>query len=440
MSNLPTSLDWRVEGRVFALIVGAFLAALFLPLDAPAFRNAISEGLGLLQWYAREHVILCLLPAFVVAGAVAAFVNQDSVMKHLGPKASKAKALSVASVSGSVLAVCSCTVLPMFGGIYRRGAGLGAAVAFLYSGPAINVLAVMLTANVLGAEIGIARAVGAIGFAFVIGLLMHMLFLREEHERAANAKGFLIMEEETAPVWETVLMFGLMIAFMVFANWSSGGGVSGIAVSIYDVKWGLSAFTGLGLAALLVWQRGWSLLWMGLTAFAVVVAAVLRPEVPELAVTIGILGLMLQALLRPGHGHVWFEQSWDFAKKIMPLLFIGVFAAGFLLGRPGSTGIVPPEWISNVVGGNGLSANLLASVLGGLMYFSTLTEIPIVQGLMGAGMGKGPALALLLAGPAISLPNLLVIRSLMGTRKTVVYALLVMSMATVSGLVYGTFF
>lgn len=440
MKLLPTSLDWRIEGRVFVLIVATFLGALFLPLEAPGFRNAISEGLGLLQWYAREHVILCLLPAFVVAGAVAAFVNQDSIMKHLGPEASKAKALSVASVSGSVLAVCSCTVLPMFGSIYRRGAGLGAAVAFLYSGPAINVLAVVLTANVLGAEIGIARAIGAVGFAFVIGLLMHVLFLREERERAANAKGFLLMDEAAAPVWETIVLFGLMIAFMVFANWSSAGEVSGTAVTVHGVKWILAALTGLGLAALLVWRRGWSLPWMALTGGVVIAAVALWPDIPELAVAVAILGLMIQAILRPGDGHVWFEQSWDFAKKIMPLLFIGVFAAGFLLGRPGASGIVPSEWITLAVGGNGLGANLFASVLGGLMYFSTLTEIPIVQGLMGAGMGKGPALALLLAGPAISLPNLLVIRSLMGTRKTIVYALLVMVMATISGLVYGMYF
>lgn len=440
--NLPQSLNWKTEGKIFALLAAAFVGALIVPVESETFTGAVIEGFALLKWYAHEHVVLCLLPAFVIAGAVGAFVSQDAVMRHLGPDAPKAKALSVASVSGSILAVCSCTVLPMFGGIYRRGAGLGAAVAFLYSGPAINILAVTLTASVLGAEIGIARAVGAVAFAFVIGLLMQTFFLKEERERMAAAKGFILMDDEDAhPLWETVAIFALMITVLVFANWASPEATgAGLAHAVGVYKWELTALGAAGLGTLFVVRRGWSALWMGLTAVAVLVFAVALPDLPEAAFAVGIAGLMAQAVTRPGEGHVLFEQSWDFAKKIMPLLLIGVFAAGLLLGRPGQDGLMPTEWVSMAVGGNGLTANFVASVLGGLMYFSTLTEVPIVQGLMGAGMGKGPALALLLAGPAISLPNLLVIRTLMGTKKTLVYAALVMVMATLSGFMYGTVF
>jgi len=392
-----------------------------------------------LKWYTQEHVVLCLLPAFVIAGAISVFVSQGAVMKLLGPSASKPVALSVASVSGAILAVCSCTVLPLFGGIYRRGAGIGPAIAFLYSGPAINVLAVVLTARVLGAEMGVARAVGAIVFAVVIGALMHTIFLEEERQRAAEAKGFATLDDgPVTPAWQSAALFAILIALLVFAN--LGGAAEGRWALVLAYKWWLTAMMAIALALFLVLIRGWSAIWMFVTAVAVAAPAIGLPEHPELAFAIGLAGLMIQALSRPEDGQEWFEQSWDFAKRILPLLLVGVLTAGFLLGRPGGEGIVPSQWVAAAVGDNGLGSNLAASLLGGLMYFATLTEVPIVQGLLGAGMGKGPALALLLAGPAVSLPNLLAIRALIGTRKTLIYVGLVVLMATITGLIYGNLF
>jgi hypothetical protein len=437
--SLP-SLDWRHEGRVFILLFAAFALAWVLPVEAERFQNALVEGFALLKWYTQEHVVLCLLPAFVIAGAIAVFVNQDAVMRYLGPSASKPVAMSVASVSGTILAVCSCTVLPLFGGIYRRGAGLGPAIAFLYSGPAINVLAVVLTARVLGVEMGVARAVGAIGFAVVIGTLMHVVFQREERARAEHAKGLAAtgVESPTSP-GESVALFALLIAVLVFANWAPAEGeATWTSIGVY--KWWLTAGAAAGLALFLVIRRHWSPVWMSVTAAAVLTLSLMLPSHPEVAFAAGLTGLMAQALFRPQDGQEWLEQSWDFAKQILPLLLLGVMAAGFFLGRPGSEGVIPAGWVAAAVGGNGVLANFAASLLGSLMYFATLTEVPIVQGLLGAGMGKGPALALLLAGPAVSLPNLLAIRALLGTEKTLVYAGLVVVMATISGIIYGNLF
>ncbi|MER2602367.1 MAG: permease [Candidatus Competibacter phosphatis] len=435
ISDHPTELKWL--GGILAV----FLLAFFMPVGVAHFDNAVLEGLALLNWYAREHVMLCLVPAFFIAGAIAVFIRQDAVMKYLGPAAHKVTAYGVASVSGSILAVCSCTVLPLFGGIYRRGAGLGPAIAFLYSGPAINVLAIILTAKILGIELGVARAVGAIFFALVIGLIIHWIYRREEQTRAANQKGFVLGAEEGRPLSDTAAFFALMIAVLVLANWAPASAEdSAIWHTIFAWKWPLTALAGAGLAGLLAWRWRWN--WQPLTATAVVAAVLagLVPQHPELAFSAGLIGLTLTAALQPGDGEEWLSQTWGFAKLIMPLLLGGVLLAGFLLGRPGHEGIIPSEWISAAVGGNSLVANFLSALAGAFMYFATLTEVPIVQGLIGAGMGKGPALALLLAGPALSLPSMLVIRSILGTQKTVVYCSLVVVMATVSGWVFGMFY
>jgi uncharacterized membrane protein YraQ (UPF0718 family) len=429
------------EARWLAGMLGLFLLAFFLPVGTPRFDNAVLEGLALLNWYAREHVVLCLIPAFFIAGAIAVFISQDAVMKYLGPAAHKGAAYGVASVSGSVLAVCSCTVLPLFGGIYRRGAGLGPAVTFLYAGPAINVLAVILTAKVLGMELGIARAVGAVSFALVIGGIMHWIYRREEAARALTQKGSAPGAGQGRPLSETAAFFALQIAVLVFANWAPASAEdSAVWHGLFAWKWPLTALAGLGLAGLLIVRWRWH--WQPLAATAALVAllAVLFPQHPELAFAAGLLGLTLAATAQPGDGEEWLGQSWGFAKLILPLLLAGVLLAGFLLGRPGHEGIIPSEWVSAAVGGNSLGANLLASVVGAFMYFATLTEVPIVQGLIGAGMGKGPALALLLAGPALSLPSMLVIRSILGTQKTLVYCALVVVMATLTGVAFGTFF
>ncbi|RAU18170.1 hypothetical protein DN062_09960 [Nitrincola tibetensis] len=415
-------------------MIAAFLVIYFLPAGTERFDNAVLEAIRLTNWYAREHVILCLLPAFLIAGAMAAYLSQDAVMRYLGPDASKPVAFSVASISGTLLAVCSCTVLPLFGGIYKRGAGLGAAIAFLYSGPAINVMAVVVTAKVLGAEIGIARAVGAIVFALVIGTIMHLIYRKEEALRStSNKRGFTGGGGDKS-MSIVALFFALMVGILVFANWAAAD--SHVWMQIYAWKWSITAFLSIALGILLVLKWQWPVLPLLLVAVCVTLFAIMIPSVPELPFVIGIGGLMLISSLRE-QDREWALQSWDFAKQIMPLLLAGVFVAGFALGRPGHEGIIPSEWVAAAVGDNSFLSTILASVLGALMYFSTLTEVPIVEALLGAGMGKGPALALLLAGPALSLPNMLVIRTILGTEKTLVYCALVVVMATITGFIYG---
>jgi len=429
-------MDWKREWIPLAAIIAVFLASFSLPLGRARFDNAIMEALHLVKWYAQEHVLLCLVPAFFIAGAIAVFVNQASVMKYLGTKANKVLAYGVASVSGTILAVCSCTVLPLFAGIYRMGAGLGPATAFLYSGPAINVLAIILTARVLGIELGIARAVGAILFSVVIGLLMHFIFLKEDIEKA-NAQAAMPVPEVTRPLWQNVLYFATMVAVLVFANWGKPGTNGGTWYAIYSAKWIVTSVVSGFFAIILV-------LWFGLTPLKVLLAAVpavilglLFPDEPMLAFAAAAVGLCIITSTDEGEAGEWFLSTWGFAKQILPLLFIGVLVAGALLGRPGHEGLIPSAWVSRALGGNSLHSNLFASVVGAFMYFATLTEIPILQGLIGSGMGNGPALALLLAGPALSLPNMLVIRSVMGTKKTVVFVSLVVVMATFSGMLYG---
>lgn len=431
----PAELKWLAGAVVLFVVIW------LLPVGTPRFDGAVLEGLALLRWYAREHVLLCLVPAFFIAGAITVFLSKDAVMKYLGPKANKVAAYGVASVSGSVLAVCSCTVLPLFGGIYRRGAGLGPAIAFLYAGPAINVLAIILTARILGMELGVARALGAVVFALVIGLIMHWIYRAEEQARASQAKGLLLGGGAGRPVGETLIFFGLQILILILANWAPASAEdSAIWHLIHASKWPLTALMALGLAVLLVWRWRWP--WLPLAGGAVLIGvlAVLVPGHPELAFTAGVIGVATAAALRPGEGTEWLAETWGFAKLILPLLLAGILIAGFLLGRPGQEGMIPSAWVGAAVGGNDLSANLLAALVGAFMYFATLTEIPIVQGLLGAGMGQGPALALLLAGPALSLPSMLVIRSVLGTPKTVIYCTLVVIMATLSGLVFGTFY
>jgi uncharacterized membrane protein YraQ (UPF0718 family) len=355
-------------------------------------------------------------------------------MRYLGPDAPKVVAFSVASVSGTLLAVCSCTVLPLFGGIYKRGAGLGAAIAFLYSGPAINIMAVVVTAKVLGAEMGLARAIGAILFALVIGAIMHLIYRKEEAQRTVKNKRGFTGEDLDKPMSAIVLFFALMVAILVFANWAAAD--SPVWMQVYHWKWQMTGLLSIALGGLLVWRWQWPKTQLLILAAAVALAAMMVPAAPELPFVIGIAGLMLIATLRE-QDREWPTQSWDFAKQILPLLLAGVFVAGFALGRPGHEGIIPSEWVALAVGGNTLASTVIASVLGALMYFSTLTEVPIVEALMGAGMGKGPALALLLAGPALSLPNMLVIRTILGTQKTLVYCSLVVLMSTVTGFIYG---
>jgi hypothetical protein len=439
-------MDWKREWKPLTAIVAVFAACYWLPVDwlqaSRRVENALWESLHLVKWYAQEHVLLCLVPAFFIAGAVGVFVSQAAVMKYLGPKASKPLAYGVASISGTILAVCSCTILPLFAGIYRMGAGLGPASAFLYSGPAINILAIVLTAAVLGPEMGIARAVGAVVFAIVIGLLMHFIFRKEEMAKI-EAAAAMPEPEVSRPLWQNALYFGSMVGILVFANWGRPGDDSGLWHAIYSAKWIITSLFALALAWILVaWFRvgKWKMLIAAAPAVALAFVLPEHPALPFVAGTIGLSTLTATGNDDDGELREWFATSWDFAKKILPLLFWGVLIAGMLLGRPDHEALIPSGWIAGLVGGNSPWANLFASVAGAFMYFATLTEVPILQGLIGAGMGKGPALALLLAGPPLSLPNMLVIRSVMGTLKTVVFVTLVIVMATVSGLIYGTLF
>lgn len=430
-------MNLRSQWKPLIVITLVFLGAYFMPIGMPRLETSVMESLYLMHDYAREHVILCLLPAFLIAGAISVFIKGAAVMKYLGAGAKKVVAYSVAAVSGTILAVCSCTVLPLFAGIYKRGAGLGPATAFLYSGPAINILAIILTARILGLSLGVARAAGAVVFSVIIGLLMHFFFRKEETERISGMAAPSAGSEDEEPVHRTVAVFASLIAILVFANWGAQTGSPGLWNTIFSNKWLITGAFAAILGMMAVKWMGvafWKLL---LTGAAVLILSII-PGSPMLAFGIGIIGLAISLGTTKGVASDWLDESWGYAKQIMPLLFGGIIVAGFLLGRPGMEGMIPSRLVEGAVGGNSLPANLFASIAGAFMYFATLTEVPILQGLMGAGMGKGPALALLLAGPALSLPNMLVIRSVLGTRKTLTYVALVVIMATISGVLYGT--
>lgn len=378
------------------ILAAVFVAAYFIPIGNPQVSGAILEAFHMLADYAREHVILCLIPAMFIAGAITVFLNQQAVMRYLGPTAKKPLAYGVASVSGAILAVCSCTVLPIFKGIYKKGAGLGPAVAFLYSGPAINILAIVLSAKVFGWEIGLARALGAVVFSIVIGLLMALIFRKDDAKRAADARLFAAPDEKPArSLSQMIIYMAAMIGILVFANWANSKGGSTVWDAIFAAKWWITG--GFAIALLFTIIRWFK-----------------KDERVE-----------------------WVVATRDFALQILPLLFGGVLVAGFLLGRPGHDALIPTDWIGKLLGGNSLFANFAAALSGALMYFATLTEIPIVHGLLGAGMGKGPALALLLAGPSLSLPSILVIGGELGWKKTTVYVSLVVGLSTLAGLGFG---
>jgi uncharacterized membrane protein YraQ (UPF0718 family) len=378
------------------LIIMIYIACYYMPWDNLTIRQSGLEAFMMLQEYAREHVLTCLIPAFFIAGAIAVFVSQASVLKYFGATARKILSYSVASVSGTVLAVCSCTVLPLFAGIYSRGAGIGPATAFLYSGPAINVLAIVLTARVLGWELGLARAIGAVLFAVITGLLMAFFFRKDDAARALGQMYLPDDEQKGRTLGQESLFMLSLVLILVFAAFAKPApGSSGLWHGIFAAKWYVTA-------GLLI-----------------------------------ILGLMLKRWFRKDELTTWVQSSWGFMKQIFPLLAAGVLVAGFMLGRPGHAGVIPEHYIQTLVGGNSLWANFFAAISGALMYFATLTEVPILQGLLGSGMGKGPALSLLLAGPALSLPNMLVIGGVMGVKKTAVFCTIIVILSTIAGMAYG---
>ena len=439
-------MEWKKEIKILTWIIVVFVFAFFLPLESTRFKEAIMAMLDLSKWYAREHVVLCLLPAFFIAGVISVFVSQGAVMKYFGAKAKKWVAYTVASVSGTILAVCSCTILPLFSSIHKRGAGLGPAIAFLYSGPAINILAIILTARILGFEMGVARIVGAVVFAIVIGSAMSLIYRKEEKAKREEQINFPDIPEKR-PMWQTAFHFFTLVLILVFANWGKPGeGVTeGTWYWIWANKWYITSVLSLVLVFSLIYILKMKWLYVMLAAIATAISAFLSPS-PMIPMIVGMAGLSIITLLdkKEPENKEWTLSTWDFTKQIMPLLAIGVLVAGFLLGSThddtAMAGIIPNEWVANLVGGNSFFSNFFASIVGAFMYFATLTEVPILQGLIAAGMGKGPALALLLAGPSLSLPNMLVIRGVIGTQKTVVYVILVVIMATVTGLLYGSLF
>lgn len=384
------------ERTKFLLIAGIFAAAYYVPWSHPLVRQSGLEAFMMLREYAREHVLTCLIPAFFIAGAIAVFVSQASVLKYFGPQAGKILSYSVASVSGTILAVCSCTVLPLFAGIYVRGAGIGPATAFLYSGPAINVLAISLTAKILGWQLGLARALGAVVFAVVTGLLMALIFRKDDAARAAGQIHVPETQDTGRSLLQDTLHILTMVLILIFAAFAKPApDATGLWPAVFAFKWYITG-------ALLL-----------------------------------VLAIMLKFWFSGDECKDWVASSWGFMKKIFPLLGAGVLVAGFLLGRPGHPALIPDQWVQSLLGGNSIWANLIASVAGALMYFATLTEVPILQGLIGAGMGEGPSLALLLAGPALSLPNMLVIGSVMGVKKTATFCAIIVVLSSIAGMLYG---
>jgi len=384
------------EWQKLLWIIGIFLGAYYIPWESVLIRQAGLEAFMMLQDYARQHVLTCLIPAFFIAGAISVFVSQAAVLKYFGAKANKILSYSVASVSGSVLAVCSCTVLPLFAGIYTRGAGIGPATAFLYSGPAINVLAIILTAKVLGWQLGLARAVGAVAFAIITGLLMAFIFRKDDANRETGEMFLPEEEGKGRALWQDAVYMLVMVLILVFASFARPSEDDGnLWRMIFSAKW----FLVIGLLV--------------------------------------VLGILLKKWFVKDELQNWVQATWDFAKQILPLLFGGVLVAGFLLGRPGYPALIPESYIQMLVGGNSPGANFFASIVGAFMYFATLTEVPILQGLIGSGMGQGPALALLLAGPALSLPSMITIGSIMGVKKTAVYCAIVVVLSTIAGMAYG---
>ena len=432
----------KEEWKRLAWFTGLFAVAYLLPLGSPKVKEAIYEGFRLLQWYAREHTLPCVVPALFIAGAITTFLSQASVMRYLGPKANKLLAYSVASVSGCILAVCSCSVLPMFAGIYSLGAGLGPATAFLYSGPAINVLAIFLSARVLGFDIGLARALGAIAFAVLIGLLMASVFRKEDKKKSEAMLHMPESADDGRPLWKTALYFLSMILFLVCSDWYNPGVATVILNDGTEMGVHVRYETRDSVTVQLYNNQGEAE--GAVKTYSRTEIARIQP-VPSLTLSIyqvrwylaGILLLAIIAMVSSWFSRdeisQWMEASWDFAKLLVPLLFGGVFVVGFL------SVFIPEQQVASLVGDNSLFSNFFASVVGAVFYFATLTEVPITEVLMKLGMVKGPALALLLAGPAVSLPNLLVIRKIMGTQKTLVFTGFVVVMATITGMIFGYF-
>ncbi len=427
------------EWKKFAWLIGIFFVAYFLPLGNPKVDNAVLEAFRLLQWYAINHTLACVVPAMFIAGAISTFLSQASVIRYLGPDSNRTLAYGVASVSGTVLAVCSCSVLPMFAGIYAIGAGLGPASAFLYSGPAINVMAIFLSARVLGFDLGIGRAVGAIIFAVVIGMLMAFTFRNTDQQRI-NAMQLPETPVNPRPLWKTSLYFLCMILFLVFSDWYN---TNDVTLKLKDGK-EISAnirYSTQDTLDIQEYQADGRLIPEVRRIERQAVAAI--DPIPSFTMTVhgikwylaGVMGLLVLLMawrwFSKEEIKQWISATWDFGLMIIPLLFGGVFLTGFI-GE-----LIPEQSVAAVVGSDSLFSSFIASFVGMIWYFATLTEIPIVEMLTRLGMGRGPALSLLLAGPALSLPSLFVIYRVIGAKKALIFSLLVIVMSMFAGFLFG---
>ncbi len=431
------------QWKLAAAFVAIFLVAYFLPLSDAKISSAILEAFKLLQWYARNHTLACVLPALFIAGGIITFLSQASVMRYLGPKANQPIAYTVAAVSGTVLAVCSCSVLPMFAGIWKMGAGLGPASAFLYSGPAINILAIFLTARVLGLDIGLWRALGAIGFSFLVGLGMAILFRREEQQKLEVAMQMPEPPPSRRRGWQSGLLLACMIGFLIFSDWFNPGdaivkrtdGTAIRGVVLQEMRDEVMIQVQESVGSIRAGER------LTLAKSEINGIEEAKSWVMEVFhIRWYLAGAMLVAVALMVWGWVdrtefkaWMSNTWGFAKLIVPLLFGGVFVVGFI------SALLPDKQIGQLVGDNSLRANFVASLVGALFYFATLTEVPITQALMEHGMAKGPVVALLLAGPALSLPGMLVLIKVMGVKKTAAFCGLIVVMATITGMISGRF-
>jgi uncharacterized membrane protein YraQ (UPF0718 family) len=384
-------MEWKKEYKILLGFIVSFFVLYFLPTQSPRFQGAVMEAFELTKWYVREHIVLCLVPALFIAGGISAFVSQQSVMKYFGAGANKFLSYSVASVSGTILAVCSCTVLPLFSGIYKRGAGLGPAIAFLYSGPAINVLAIVLTTRVLGFELGVARAIGAVLFSIIIGLIMAFIF--SDEEKVKKEIQSQLNFEVKRQLWQNIIYFASMAFILIFANWAKADETDKFFYFIYKIKWILTFISAFFLWLSLKLFFGADTKKLIISFIPPLFLAIFLPQYPVISFSSGFISLSW--LLNTDNDELkdWFYYSWDLAKQIFPLLIAGVFVSGFLLGRPGHEGIIPSKWVAWAVGGNSFGANFFSAIVAAFMYFATLSEIPILQGLIGSGMGKGPALA-----------------------------------------------
>ena len=429
-------LDWRREWKPLFVGIGVIALLYALPVHGSRVDQAMAEAVSVTHEYAREHLLHCFLPALFIAGAISTLIRKGAILAWLGPEAPRALAYGTAAIGGFLLTVCSCTVIPLFAGLYAAGAGLGPSTTFLYSGPAINVLAILLTAKVLGVELAGARAVAAVGFAVLIGLAMARMFASDR--RAERLPDATVTDEGGLPPIPATLLIGALFATVAFANWGRAGALTGDETgSLTPV--GLGGLVSAGLAAGFVCVR-----WLGLrpwqlavSAGATAVVATLTRSLDAAFVT-AMLTFSWFASRAEGALGEWFASTWAFAKQILPLLLFGVLLAGLLFGHhAGHEGLIPGRWITMTVGGEGPFPTVMASLIGLLTYFATLTEIPILESLRASGMGNGPSLALLLAGPSLSLPALFIIASVIGWRRTLVYGALVALAATAAGLAYG---